>query len=282
MRGIMQSIRLLILSSLWTLLLIFSAPASKAQDSGRPITAVYALEVGARSALSEYLSPIAYHGVSYAAEGEWSKVMPFAPEKAMMRFEGRVAYASMLNPAGSASMLAVEGRFAWQMRRIWRLPNALTLSVGGGPAIEAGATSLLRNSNNPVPVDLKAFIEAGAGITWRSRIGRLPILLADRLSLPILGAFFMPQYGETYYEIWLGNHSGLAHFGWPGNMAGVDNMLSCSLDFGKTALFIGYHFRLSTASACHLSNRSILHGLTIGVIPFGLGMKRKSAGIRPY
>ena len=115
MRGIMQSIRLLILSSLWTLLLIFSAPASKAQDSGRPITAVYALEVGARSALSEYLSPIAYHGVSYAAEGEWSKVMPFAPEKAMMRFEGRVAYASMLNPAGSASMLAVEGRFAWQM-----------------------------------------------------------------------------------------------------------------------------------------------------------------------
>ena len=246
MRGIMQSIRLLILSSLWTLLLIFSAPASKAQDSGRPITAVYALEVGARSALSEYLSPIAYHGVSYAAEGEWSKVMPFAPEKAMMRFEGRVAYASMLNPAGSASMLAVEGRFAWQMRRIWRLPNALTLSVGGG------------------------------------RSGRLPILLADRLSLPILGAFFMPQYGETYYEIWLGNHSGLAHFGWPGNMAGVDNMLSCSLDFGKTALFIGYHFRLSTASACHLSNRSILHGLTIGVIPFGLGMKRKSAGIRPY
>ncbi len=250
----------------------------------RPVTGIYAIEVGNRRSVAEYLSPICYSGTEWAASGHWSKVMPFSPERAMMSFEGRIGYASMLNPSRSARTHGLEGYFGWQMHGYWRLPYGLTVSVGGGPRLTGGVLALLRNSNNPVDVTIKMALEAGATLSWRSRIGKLPIVVSDRLSLPIAGAFFMPQYGETFYEIYLGNRRGLAHFGWCGNMPGVDNVISVSLDFGKTAMTIGYRLYYGSAYANNLSTRTLSNGFVIGVIPHGLGMKRRHCRreIRPF
>ncbi len=253
-------------------------------DMLRPVTQIYTLEIGERSARAEYLSPIAYSGTEAGISGWWNKVLPFAPRKAMMAFDAHASYASMLNPAGNASMMSLSVRFAWEMRWYTRLPHSLTLSIGGGPAIDCGAMALLRNSNNPVDLTLKAYLRLGASLSWRSKIARVPILLEERLATPLIGAFFMPQYGETFYEIYLGNTRGLAHCGWPGNMAGLANNLTLTLDLGTTALTAGYRFDISSARANSLHTVAITHAFVIGVIPHGLGMKRKPSApeLRPY
>lgn len=248
----------------------------------RPVTGLYAIEIGGRSAVAEYLSPMAYDGLDLALSGHWDKALPFDPARFMMDFDARLAYSSMLNPAGSASTIGLSARFAWHMSRYIRLPHSMTFSFGGGPAIEGGALALLRNSNNPVDVTIKAALEATASLSWKTRLGRLPVLLADRFSIPLAGAFFMPQYGETFYEIYLGNRSGLAHFGWPGNMPGIDNTLSLTMDFGKTALFIGYRLSVGSAFANNLSTRSVTNGFVIGVIPDGIGLRRRHPETRPF
>lgn len=239
-----------------------------------PVTGIYSFEIGRRSEVAQYLSPMTYHGTDFALSGFWTKSMPFDPQRYKMDFDARVSYVSMLNPARSATTLGLDAHFSWHICRYYRLPHDLTFSIGGGPGITGGVLALLRNSNNPVDVTIKAAIEVGASLHWRYKIGRIPIVCSERLSIPLLGAFFMPQYGETFYEIYLGNRRGLAHFGWPGNMPGIDNVISVSLDLGNTALFLGYRLTLATAYANNLSTRMLTNGFVIGVIPSGLGMKR--------
>ncbi len=240
-----------------------------------PVTGVYNFEIGERRAVAEYLSPMTYKGTDYAVSGYWDKVMPFDPQRWLMSFDARVSYTKMLNPAWSASSLGLDAKFGWQMRRYFRLPYNITFSVGGGASLTGGVIALLRNSNNPVDVTIRASLDLGASLSWRTRLGRIPVVASERMTMPVLGAFFMPQYGETFYEIYLGNHSGLAHFGWWGNMPCLDNLVSVSLDLGNTALQLGYRLTIGCAYANNLSTRQITNGFVIGVIPSGMGLKRK-------
>ncbi len=77
-------------------------------------------------------------------------------------------------------------------------------------------------------------------VCWSGSLGRLPLSLRYQPVLPVVGAFFAPDYGELYYEIYLGNHSGLAHCGWWGNYFALENLLTADLRLGSTTLRIGY------------------------------------------
>lgn len=242
----------------------------------RPITSTYSFEIGRHDAKSTYLSPFYYHGLDLAIAGQWSKVMPFSPQHARMTFDTRISlWPSLLNPAGNASMIGFDIDFFWGMQAYWNLPHSFSIAIGGGPEFNGGILTLLRNSNNPVSVNLYAGLSAFATISWRGRIGRLPVSASWQLRSPFIGAFFMPGYGETYYEIWLGNHKGLAHAGWPGNHQAVNSRLAVQLDFGRTALEVGYRIITDKVSANNLTTRQLTHALSIGVIPHGLGRKNK-------
>lgn len=248
----------------------------------RPVTGTYSFEIGRQNAYSQYLAPVEYRGVRYALAGSWSKAMPFAPRRAMMSFDTEVAYApTLLNPRKTASMFGLEVDFSWSMLAYWDLPQNLCIGVGGGPEIEAGALALLKNSNNPAMPDIAAGIGLDAFLSWRFRIGKIPMIAAYRYRMPLLGAFYMNGYGETYYEIWLGNREGLVNFGWPGSRTKIDSNLTLKLDFGKTAMEIGYRFEFNRAHANNLTYRFFSNSFTIGVIPGGLGIKSRKPQIRP-
>ncbi len=248
----------------------------------RPVTGIYALEIGRRSAVSRYLAPVRYSGASYAFSGRWIKAMPFAPERALMEFDARVEGAvSLLNPRKNSSMQGIDVEFDWNMRAWWQLPQGFTLSVGGGVEMEGGALALLKNSNNPVSVNVAAALGAAASASWTGHLGRLPLVAALGLRSPMLGAFYMPGYGETYFEMYVGNHSGLVHCGWPGNRQKVNMHLALMMDFGKTAMEVGYRLNWQRAEANHLVYRSFSNMFTIGVIPGGLGLKKNRLQIRP-
>lgn len=253
-----------------------------AADLPRPVTGTYSLEIGRRSVVSRYLAPVTYTGTQYGVGGRWSKAMPFAPERAMMEFDGGIAGGlTYLNPRKNTSMQGISAEFAWNMRAMWRLPNGLCLTAGGGVELDAGVLGLLKNSNNPVSFDLAAAFGAAASVSWTHVFGRLPMVAALDARTPLLGAFFMPGYGETYYEILVGNHSGLVHFGYPGSRQKLRCSLTVKMDFGKTAMEVGYSLRYSRAEANRLVQRSAENMFIIGVIPGGLGLKRRATEIRP-
>ncbi len=241
----------------------------------RPITAVYSLEIGNNRSRATYLSPLTYSGLELAASGNWQKAMPFAPERAYMKFDARLGgYTRLINPGGNALMQGFDVEFFWGMGACWQLPRSFTAGIAGGPELLGGVLVQMRNSNNPVNVNLSASLAANPYISWSGKIKRLPVQALYSLRIPVAGAFFMPQYGETFYEIYVGNRKGLVHASWPGNHFRLNSLLSLRLDFGKTAMEIGYRFITDNCRANNLSTRRNSHMFTIGVIPYGLRIRR--------
>lgn len=251
-----------------------------AQDetlSSRPVTGYYNLEMGSTDVKATYLSPLSYKGTQYSLSGSWSKAMPFNPEKAIMQFDLNADFCNLLNPAKTARMVGLNGDFTWTMSWRKRLPRDFQITAGGGFDLSGGAYYLIRNSNNPVQAMANFSITLAASASKHFKIGRLPVLVNDRVKLPSLGVFFCPGYGETYYEIYLGNHKGLAHAGWWGNNFRLDNLLSFTLDFGRTAMMVGYRLNVTTQWANNLNTKIITNSFVIGVIPGGIGLKKRNA-----
>lgn len=241
----------------------------------RPIVGVYSLEMGRQSVLATYLSPLRYIGTRIGVSGYWSKALPFDPEKAIMEFDGSAEWVSMLNPAKTARMIGLNASFSWGMAWRKKLPENFQITAGGGASIAGGAYYLLRNSNNPVQIMANGSLDITASVSKHFIIGHLPVLVSDRVRLPSLSVFFSPQYGETYYEIYIGNHKGLAHAGWWGNNFCIDNLLSVTLDFGKTSLSLGYRYNLTTQWVCFLNTKIHTNSFVIGVVPGGIGLKKQ-------
>lgn len=263
-------------------LINFDSRLSNLTGVSRPVTSLYGIEIGSRIACSRYLAPVSYCGVNFGIGGRWSKALPFAPHRALMVFEGDLsASPEMLNESKRASMMGVNMNSCWDMMAFWRLPHNLTVSIGGGPGINAGILALLKNSNNPVSINLAASLNASAGLSWRKNLGRLPVVASLNFRTPLLSAFFMPGYGETFYEIYLGNRAGIIHCGWPGNRQRYDMNLGIIADFGRTAMQIGYSLIFDRESANNLIERSLTNSFTIYVIPGGIGLRNRRIENRP-
>lgn len=257
---------------------IATATAQERETSGcrelpRPVVQEYRLEVGRGNALASYLSPLNYDGNIYGISGKWSKASRLHPESMVMNFDASFYYRSLLNPAHTAAMPGLDGSFAWGLSWRRRLPASLQLTAGGSLMLNGGALYLTRNGNNPVNASAAAALCLDASLSWRFRIGKVPMILADEMRLPSLGCFFAPEYGETYYEIWLGNRHQLAHCGWWGNRFCFNNLLSLRLDLGRTAMEVGYRYAYDSAWANSLLTRTSAHTFVIGVIPHGLSLK---------
>lgn len=257
------------------LLVMLSVLACKAQvitESGeRLVTSAYCLETGMARDLSTYLSPLYYEGFDVALSASWTKAFQRWPDRCVMRFESAVDMQRMLNPAGTALMWGLTGRFNWGL--LWRKDFMRGWRVTVGPMIDVfgGAMYLVRNGNNPVNALASAGMDVAGSLSRRFRLGRVSVEVADEIRIPALSVFFSPQYGETYYEIYLGNRRGLAHFGWWGNAMGVDNLLSLKFNLGRTGLLLGYRLDLRTFQACGLKTQLLRNAFVIGVIPSSHG-----------
>ena len=233
------------------------------QTAHNPITQVYSLEVGGVTAYSSYLSPMRYRGWGLALTGEWSKNLKQNPEKVLMSFAAKVDCGSMLNPAKSAGMLGATAYFGWGLAAQWRPSCRWHLTLGGMLDLYGGALYLTRNGNNPVTPLAYTGIDLTASASYSFRLGRLPVVVRDVAKLPTAGTFFSPQYGETMYEIYLGNRKDLVHFGWWGNSFGIDNLLAFDLMFGKKFLRLGYRLDLRTFHAENLDSQIFRNSFTI-------------------
>lgn len=255
------------------------ADGNDTREKERPVIGFYNVEVGRRHVLSTYLSPFSYRGTGMGLSGYWTKMLPVNPEHLAMDFELRGVMGSLLNPARTARELDFTAAFDWGLQWKKRLPHNFIVGVGGNIGIYGGVFYLPRNGNNPASAQFATGIGLVGSAGWHTRIGRLPVLFSDRLVVPLMSGFFMPGYGETYYEIYLGNHGGLAHLGWPGNRFGIDNHISATLDFGRTSLQLGYRFSMQNTQANNLVNRVFNHAFVIGVVPGGIGLKKQRKDI---
>lgn len=262
--------KLKLLASALTVCLSMTAHGGENTDSVRPlrpVAAAYTIEIGSAHLADTYLTPLKYTGQHFALAYERLQAMRHNPERNIMQLRGSLGLNHCENPARNATMWDLAIDLSWSM--MWRYDIAsvsgLRLAWGGNTGLRAGAMYLARNGNNPVAAKGAWTIGLTGMATYNLRLGRLPVTLRYQPTLPLTGVFFSPDYGELYYEIYLGNHSGLVHAAWPGNYFRLDNLLTADLRFGDTALRIGYHGDIFSSKVNNIVTRRFTHTLSIGV-----------------
>lgn len=256
---------LLILSAIGVL----RAEPGDSLEAVRPVAASYMLSVGSSHLTDTYLTPLKYDGMHFGFEYERLQAMKFRPERWTQLLDLSLSLDQTENPARNATMWALMARVEWGMMHRWAQPIAsvpgLKLALGGSASIEGGCLYNARNGNNPASAKGAFTLNLTGLATYGLTLGRLPVTLSWRPTLPLAGAFFSPDYGELYYEIWLGDHAGLCHFAWPGSYFCLDNLVTADLHFGATTLRVGYKGRVYSTEASHIVTNMATHSLVVGV-----------------
>lgn len=250
------------------ILLLLTVFAGRAEDAiCRPVTAAYTLEAGSAHLNDTYLTPLKYTGQNYALGYERMQAMKFSPEKWVMQLGGRLNFGRTLNPARNATMYDLSLELSWGMMHRWDIYalSGLRLYGGGMTSLDVGALYLSRNGNNPVSAKAAWTVGLTGAAVYNFSISRLPICLRYQPTLPVTGVFFSPDYGELYYEIYLGNHKGLAHMAHWGNYFRLDNLLTADLRLGSTNLRLGYRNDILSTKVNNIVSQRITHTFIIGV-----------------
>ncbi len=231
----------------------------------RPVSSFYMVEAGSSHLTDTYLSPIKYSGWHTGLDYERTQAMRFSPDKWVMQMRFGLGFDKALNSPGNQSMLSGELHFSWGMMRRWRFNGGFSAGAGGSALLDAGCLYRDRGGNNPASAKASLMAAATGYVCWSGSLGRLPLSLRYQPVLPVVGAFFAPDYGELYYEIYLGNHSGLAHCGWWGNYFALENLLTADLRLGSTTLRIGYRGKAYSTKVNHTVTNVSTHAAVIGV-----------------
>ncbi len=247
---------------------LFTALPSHADDETallRPVQSIYTLGVGSSHLADTYLSPIKYSGWDISFGYERNQAMKFSPEKWVMQMRLGIEGSRSVNMAGNAYLWYAGIDFSWGMMRRWRLPYGLSAGIGGSASLDLGCLYLDRTSNNPASAKAAITVNATGYIAWNGKLRSLPVTLRYQPTLPVTGVFFAPDYGELYYEIYLGNHSGLAHCAWWSNYFRLDNLVTADLHFGSTSLRIGYSGNIFSSKVNDVVTRIFTHTAVVGV-----------------
>lgn len=243
-----------------------AATTPNADEPLRPVRSALMVDAGSSHLLDTYLSPLKYTGWHAAFNYERTQAMKFSPAQWRQQLDLGVEINSARNPARNATLLYGNFSAAWTMSRLWRLPARLTLTAGGRVEGNLGGTYSNRNGNNPAALKADVSLGGAASLGWNVNLWKLPIALRWQTSIPLAGVFFSPEYDELYYEIYLGNSHGLAHFGWPGNLFRWDNLVTADLALGNTSLRLGFRSRVYSTEVNHITTRTFSHTFVLGVV----------------
>ena len=226
--------------------------------------------VGKMMMTDTYLSPLEYDGLTLSLFHERMNASSLLNDKLIFQQQFFLQAASTTNPIGNAS--SFYGNIDYQLNGFYPIfsTNSFRLLGGPGAHLSLGGIYNIRNSNNPA--QLKTFINLNASLLAFYKWNLLT--LRWQVSSPLMGAYFSPEYGHSYYEIFvLGNNSGTIHFGSPANQLGLRNYITADYPVGKVTFRVGYlrnYYRSEVNKLItSVSSHQFMIGLAFESISFG-------------
>ena len=233
----------------------------------RPVNSAFTFDLGSASILDTYLTPIKYTGLNVRAGYERMQAMKFSPERWVSQMDMGMEYQNVKNIPRNHVMHSLMAEYQWGMMHRWHIGcvQGLQLMAGGGARFRGGVIYNSGNSNNPVSAKIHLSANVQGMAVYNMRVGRLPVTFRYEATLPVIGVFFSPEYGQSFYEIYLGDRSGIVHCGWWGNRFDMRNLLTVDLHFGRTSLRLGYRGQIETSFVNNLNYRFFTHSAVVGI-----------------
>lgn len=158
----------------------------------------------------DYLSPLDHYGWKTQLNFDYGRPFQSFPAKWYNRWN--VGYGEVINRSGTVKLSTVSVSTAFGMGYDFHPIDRLTVTVGGVVDADFMLKFGSRNVNNPASGDGSLSLGALVQLGYAVRYNRFFMNLSYDLETPLLGAMFVPEMGESYYEMWLGNLHNVAHF----------------------------------------------------------------------
>lgn len=203
----------------------------------------WAAVVGGMAMADTYLSNQEYSGMVYGLDATHYGSYPAAPN-VVWAFYDKWRFAPLLvNASYSAGISYLSGNVGYASYYRWRYRNGIRLLAGGYLDVFAAVKYQTRNVNNIASADIEAQLYASAAMAWGRRWGNFAFDVGYSLSTPIVGTFFAPEMGQSFYELYLNLPCGLSdvvHLSSFHNRLGLDGRFTADFAFRSFAFFLAF------------------------------------------
>jgi hypothetical protein len=228
------------ITGIFLLFVLLKLPALSQEG---PVNLTYkstTLGIGASNVYDSYLSPLQYSGMKIGLMSEYMKMFSTDGDKLVSQQLFDIAYLQTVNPAGTAVCRA--GTFQYDYGLFYRLKPADRLRLYLGTQVDCLLGFILnsRNGNNPATGKLHAGINLSAIASYTLPVSSFPVRFSWQLSAPFAGVMYSPEFGQSYYEISLGNRDNLLHLSSFHNYLFFKNTFAIEIPSGNTTFRLGY------------------------------------------
>ncbi len=220
--------------------------------------------LGSASVYDTYLSPLSYRGpqlsFEYATKRELQR-----NRKVLFHTSTHLTAAYTHNIAKTANEPNAMLTFDAGWSRQWHVAQDFTLNAGGVAGLLLGGTYNTQNGNNPAQGRVATNLSAMVGARYEKKIRRRFLRIDYQAQLPFLGMMFSPNYGQSYYNIFLqGNWGGNLVATHPGNALSVRQRLTFSIPIHRRTLVVGYENEMLQAKPNNLRQHHWSHMAVLG------------------
>lgn len=243
---------------------------------------------GVSNVLDTYLSPLEYKGpeVRILRENMRMTRLMDGNVSAQNLLQAHVSYTH--NPSKTGYMYAGLLNWSYTLHYQFRLNEQLKLLAGPTIDLNGGFVYNTRNSNNPAQG--KAYGSLGiSGIAiYKFHIGNYPLVARYQANLPLLGAMFSPEFGQSYYEMFSLGHKGKnVLFTSLHNSPSLCQMVTLDFPIRKVTMRVAYVCDLQQAKVNHLKYHTYSHDFMIGFVKNFYLLKGKNritmpSNVTPY
>lgn len=227
--------------SLTLMAMVFSGTLLFGQSESEPVSLNYhvtSVGVGHASVYDSYLSYLKYTGMGYSLQHERMKWLSREGLSSQHRFLLNVLSTDNLSETASSYSGFLD--YAYGIHYRLTPLKDLSLDLGGQANGLLGFVYNDRNGNNPATGKLHLGLNLSAMAHYTFRIKSSELKLHYQLSTPVIGGMFSQQYGQSYYEISLGNTDDLAHFSSFHNYLALRQVFMVSIPLKSACINLSY------------------------------------------
>ncbi|MDR1718600.1 MAG: DUF3316 domain-containing protein [Dysgonamonadaceae bacterium] len=248
------------------LLFLISVRFLSAQEE-QPVNLIYQsvmMGVGKTSVYDTYLSPLNYDGNSFGMMLEQSKMTGIMNGKVAVQHLLNLDFSHSHNDTETASDYA--GFIEYSYGLLYKFTPLKRTSLFAGMQANGmlGFIYNSRNGNNPATGKVHLNANLSAIVAHTVSIKSQPFRLRFQTSIPVAGILFSPHYGQSYYEISLGDSDGLIDFASLHNHLSMRNLLSVEIPFNALTLRLAYRNNIYETDVNALQTRVHSNSFYIG------------------
>lgn len=220
------------------------------------------LGIGSSSLYDTYLSPLKYTGTSFHLMNERMKKTSWFNNKFTKQQLIDLEVTTTKNPIGNATQYSVLLGYTLGGHYNLIKTDKFRFSAGGLWNISGGVLYNQRNSNNPASARAYSNIHlsAIAFYSWKT------ITFRGQVDTPLLGILFSPHYGQSYYEISLGNSVNVVNFASLHNQRALRTYFTADIPISKVSVRVGYLGSFYQTKIHNLHTHNYSNSFVIGLV----------------